>query len=65
MGPSMNTLKAQLILLSKPNFYNLQQQNPLINQYLSHLSFENCEINFIKSWVSNYTKNAPKFQYGF
>jgi hypothetical protein len=28
---------------------NFQQQNPLQDQYLSHLSSENCEINSIKS----------------
>jgi hypothetical protein len=28
---------------------NFQQQNPLKNQYLPYLSFENCEINSIKS----------------
>jgi hypothetical protein len=28
---------------------NFQQQNPLTNQYLSHLSSENCEIKSIKS----------------
>jgi hypothetical protein len=48
-------LRAQLIFPSKPNFCNLlnfQQQNPLKNQYLSHLSSENCEINSIKSdWL--------------
>ncbi len=28
---------------------NFQQQNLLKNQYISHLSSENCEINSIKS----------------
>jgi hypothetical protein len=48
---------------------NFQQQNPLKNQYLAHLSSENCEINSIKSdsprGPSNNTKNTPKFQYSF
>jgi hypothetical protein len=30
-------------------FLNSQQQNPLMNQYLSQLSSENCEINSIRS----------------
>jgi hypothetical protein len=48
-----NTLRAQLIFPSKPNFFaiclNFQQQNSLKNQSLPHLSSENCEINSIKS----------------
>jgi len=31
-----------------PNCLNFQQQNPRKNQYLPHLSSENCEINSIK-----------------
>jgi hypothetical protein len=27
---------------------NFHQENPLKNKYLPHLSFENCEINFVK-----------------
>jgi hypothetical protein len=47
--PSVNTLRAQLIFLFKPNFCNLfkfsgtkftQKQN------LSHFSFENCKIDY-------------------
>ncbi len=47
---------------------NFQQQNSLKNQYLPHISFENCEINSIKSHslrLFNNTKNAPKFQSKF
>jgi hypothetical protein len=49
---NVNALRAQLIIPSKPNIYNLfefPEKNPLKNQYLSHLSSENCEINSIKS----------------
>jgi hypothetical protein len=45
VGPSVNTL---LIFSYKPNFCNsfeFQQQNPLKNQYLPHLSSEIFEIN--------------------
>jgi hypothetical protein len=48
IGPSVNTLKAQLIFLPNPIFaicLNFQQQNPFRNQYLMHFSFEKCEIN--------------------
>jgi hypothetical protein len=49
----VNTLKAQPIFpLPNPIFaiqLNFQQQNPLKNQYFSHLSSENYEINSIKS----------------
>jgi len=48
----VNTLRAQLVFFPS-NFLaiclNFQQQNSLKNQYPSHLSFENCEINSIKS----------------
>jgi len=47
VGPSVNTLRAQLIFTYKPKFCNLfefPQQISLKNQYLSHLSSENCEI---------------------
>jgi hypothetical protein len=53
--------------LSNPIFaicLNFQQQNPLKNQYLSHLSFENCEINSIKSESSKafqYQQECPQF----
>jgi len=50
---NVDTLKAQLLFPSKPIFFaiflNFQQYNSLKNQYLSHLSSENCEINSIKS----------------
>jgi hypothetical protein len=52
IGPSVNTLKAQHFFLPSPIFaicLNFQQQNSLKNQYLPHLSSENCEINSIKS----------------
>ncbi len=46
-------IEGQLIFPSQPNFFNLFEfsatKNPLNNQYLPHLSSENCEINFIKS----------------
>jgi hypothetical protein len=49
----VNTLRAQLIFPSKPNFCNLFEfpvtKSIFKNQYLPHLSFENCEINSIKS----------------
>jgi hypothetical protein len=35
--------------LPNPIFLNFQKQNPLKNQYLPHLSSENCEISSIKS----------------
>jgi hypothetical protein len=47
---------------------NFQQQNPLKNQYLSHLSFENCEINTIKSESSKafqYQQECPQFAITF
>ncbi len=44
----MNALRDQLIFPSKPNFCNLFEF-PVPNQYLSHFSSENCEINYIKS----------------
>jgi hypothetical protein len=43
----VNTLKAQLILPSKPIFCNLFEFSPTKstqNQYFSHLSSKNCEI---------------------
>ncbi len=50
---NVNTLRAQLIFPSKPNFFtiylNFQQQKSLQNQYLLHLSSQDCEINSIKS----------------
>ncbi len=52
VGPSVNTLRAQLIFPYKPNFcnfLNFQQQNSLKNQYLPHLGSETCEINSVKS----------------
>ncbi len=57
--------------LPKPNFFaiclNFQQQNPLTNQYLPHLSSENCEMNSIKSdslrAFQQFTKNTSQFQY--
>jgi hypothetical protein len=48
----VNTLKTQLIFLSKHKFFNLFEfllKNPLKNQYLPHLSSENCEVKLIKS----------------
>jgi hypothetical protein len=46
---------------------NFQQQNPLTNQYLPHLSSENCEMNSIKSdslrAFQQFTKNTSQFQY--
>ncbi len=35
------------------NFLNLHQQNPLKNQYISQLCFDNWEINFVKSDLSS------------
>jgi hypothetical protein len=49
---NVNTLRAQLIFPSEPNFCNLfdfSEQNSPKNQYLSYLSSEICEINSIKS----------------
>jgi hypothetical protein len=49
---NVNTLRAQLNFPSKPIFViclNFHQQNAPKNQYLSHLSSENCEINSTKS----------------
>jgi hypothetical protein len=57
--------------LSNPIFaicLNFQQQNPLKNQNLSHLSFENCEINSIKSESSKafqYQQEYPQFPIHF
>jgi len=48
---------------------NFQEQNPLKNQYLSHLSSKNYEIKFFKNLISlglsNNTKNIPKFRISF
>jgi len=53
LGPSVNTLRAQLIFPSKPNFTNWVEfsttTDPLKNQYLLQLSSENCEMNSVKS----------------
>ncbi len=54
VGPSVNKLRTQLIFSFQTQFLqffflNFQQQNSLKNEYLSHLSSENCEINSIKS----------------
>jgi hypothetical protein len=37
--------------LPNPNFElkNISEQNPLQNQYLPHISYKNCEVNYIKS----------------
>ncbi len=39
---------------------NFQQQNPLKNQYFPHLSSENCEINSIKSKLSESFLITPR-----
>jgi hypothetical protein len=52
LGPSVNTWRAQLDFPSKPNFTNwveFSTTDSLKNQYLSHLSSENCEMNSVKS----------------
>jgi len=52
VGSSVNTLRAQLNFPSKPKFCNLfgfPGIKSIKNQYLPHLTSENCEINFIKS----------------
>jgi hypothetical protein len=51
IGPSVNTLKAQLIFPSKLNFCKLFEfltTKSFKNQYLPQLSSENCEVNSIK-----------------
>jgi hypothetical protein len=67
VGPTVNTLKAQLILPSKPNFCNLFEF-PTTKSIQKSISFtpylENCEINSIKSdspKAFDNTKNGPKF----
>jgi hypothetical protein len=65
----VKTVRAQLIFPSKPNFCNFfefPEQNPLKNQYLPHLNFENCQINSIKSnspMAFQQCQEHPKFQY--
>jgi hypothetical protein len=41
-------------------FLNFQQQNPFKNQYMSHLSSENCERNFIKPDSPRAFQNTKK-----
>jgi hypothetical protein len=59
-------IKGSTDFSSKPNFCNsfkFQQQNPLKNQYFSHLSSENCEINSIKSdWLRAFQQHQEHTQ---
>ncbi len=51
VGPNVNTLEAQLIFPSKPNFCNFFEfptTKFTKKTYLQHLNFEICEINYIK-----------------
>jgi hypothetical protein len=48
VGPSVNTLRAQLVFHSKPNFLQFVGISNK-NQYFLHLSSENYETNSIKS----------------
>ncbi len=53
VGPSVNRLNVERSFPSTPNFCSLFEflaTNPLKNQYLRHLSCENCEIKSIKSY---------------
>jgi len=69
----VNTLRAQLSFPFQTQFLqihlNFQQQNPLKNQYFSHLSSEKYEINSIKSdsqrTFQQHQEHPPKFQYSF
>jgi hypothetical protein len=56
IGPSVNTLKAQLIFPSKLNFCNFFEiltTKSFKNQYIPQFSYENCDMNSIKFDLSN------------
>jgi hypothetical protein len=72
VGPSVNTLKGQLIFPSKPNFCNLFEF--LANKIHSKInifhifSCENCKrtpLNLTRQVLSNNTKSTSEFQYNF
>jgi len=64
--PSGNTLRAQLIFPSKPNFCNLFEfpaTKSTQTSISSHLSSENCKINSVKSdWWRAFQQHQRRFQ---
>jgi hypothetical protein len=72
VGPSVNTLRAQLIFPSRPNFCKLSEfpttkftQKIILFHTLTLKIVEKNLLNLSHQEFSNNTKNTPKFQYSF